>query len=250
MTQSRRVYVFHRSDGKCIHENNWDDRSPSAASGPLEPIPASTLWPLIQVFVQFAREVQGGSVKRLVFKTPADYAPTVTRFQPMPQSPKSSATPSTVIHVAHNDLFAVAVTEHVPLTHQASALTAEESDQAPVFTISDFCESLLDFLNHEQAAYLATLTSEDKKSPAQDPGTSNRVSEELDASSQNTLPSSSRQPSIGSSSESLRTASHSDLSQYADEEAVPNSTSARPVVEINESRLSEFVSKTQNLLRY
>lgn len=252
MKGNRHVNVFYRSDGRCVHEKPWDDEHATHSSDPVDSpsIPSSTLWPLIQVFIQFAREVQGGSVKRLVFRNPEEYAPSVQRFRSAPQQRNTEDKHPVVVHVAHDDLFVVAVTEILPADPRNADFAAEGPEGAPVLTIAEFCESCLDFLSQEQTAFLATLARDDfARGRPVATHISQRSGEE--EALQRASASNFRIGGGMSSSSASRTSSmQSDLTGSFDDLVQPAPAVTRdPIVSINESRLSEYISKTQTLLR-
>lgn len=95
-------------------------------------ISASALWPLIQVFIKFSRDVQGGHIRRLVFRSPASYAPSTHRFQPSAHA----ATPRcAIVYVGQSDRYVVTVTGAAAPQQQ-------------------FVAALLDFLHKEHGAFL------------------------------------------------------------------------------------------------
>lgn len=256
MPSNRRINIFHRSDGKCIHDKGWDEDGvhPSEDSDK-EHISSETLWPLIQVFIQFAREVQGGSVKRLVFRNPAQYAPTVRRFQPAPK-PKEDKKP-VVVHVAHDELFVVAIAELLSVESGKLGLEGEKSEPGTSLTISEFCESVLEFLNKEQESFVATQSREDADPAVQPPrGLEKTTTEQQTTRGENVanfrgfagivLTSSSSNSTVASGSSGPQMVQ----SQSLEEGELSQATSSgNEIVKVNEAKLSEFVSKTQNLLR-
>lgn len=254
MPPPRHLYLFYRADGKCIlHKPYLEDPTPPQSPPPSPPLLSpSSLWPLLQVFIQFARELQRGNVKRLVFRHPHLYTPPLHRFQPMPHSAhKPHSDLPIVVHIAHDDLFVIAVIEQVPASQSLDLLTMAPADldQSPVFTIGDFCGSLLDFLNKEQTSFLATLTNDDFNAPTQTQLQPREQDNENYDTSQSTLLSSSRLTRTTCSSDSQTTVSDRDLFQSPHEENPSTAISAQPMVDINESRISEFISKTQSLMR-
>lgn len=254
MPNSRHLYLFYRSNGKCILHKPYleDPPSPHSSTPPSPLLTPSSLWPLLQVFMQFARELQRGNVKRLVFRHPELYTPPLHRFQPMPH-PTHKPHPNlpVVVYVAHDNLFVVAITEQLSASQSLDLLTMapDDPDQSPVFNIADFCGSLLDFLNQEQTSFLATLTNNDLKATPRSQFQSRQLSNENHDISQSASLSSSRLTRTSCSSESQTTSSDLDLFQSPHEENPPTPVNVQPVVDINESRVSEFISKTQNLMR-
>lgn len=257
MKGSRHVHVFHRSDGKCIHDKNWDTDTPTSTAQTIDTpettsIPQATLWPLIQVFIQFAREVQGGSVKRLVFRDPEEYAPNVRSFRSAPHLQHTDDKPPIVIHVAHDDLFVVAVTERLTTTSRTVDFANEDEENAPVLTIAEFCESCLDFLKKEQTAFLATLGNGDFENGGAGPGAAQRQGSENLGSVHSSGLNSGVTGGSSTSSGSDHTESHSETTESSQEdrvEPVPPNSAHDPVVSIDQSRLDEFISKTKTLLR-
>lgn len=254
MKGSRRINVFYRSDGKCVHDKTWDEDGVSHSGELAGWISAAVLWSMIQVFIQFAREVQGGSVKRLVFRNPEAYAPAVKHFQPAPRQKRSSKNPVEV-YIAHDELFAVTVTEIVRKEDSTLGLEAEESTQAPALTIAEFCEAVLDFLNKEHASFLSTLRREDsgvrplRASINVRQRTVERQHGEDVANFRPVLDTTSSGSSSGSSAGSSTAGSGSGQSRSLDESGTSPVNTLHPVVTLNESRLSEFMSKTLKLLR-
>ena len=236
MKGRRHVNVFQKPDGKCVHDKSWDDGSSSKhAAHQLKttPIAPLTLFPLIQVFVQFSREVQGGSVRRLVFRNPDEYAPVVKSFRPTPHRNVSDDKPPLVIHIADNDSFIVTVTETIPTSSRFTNFLNVECERAPAMTIIEFCESCLDFLSKEQAAYRSTITD-----------TNFANSQDLQDLSCTPDGSSMQGPPT------LESQSHTSGSYEAESiEPVPEPSFRDPTVSIDEARLSEYISKTQRLLR-
>lgn len=230
MQTNRRVNVFHK-DGTCIHDKPWHQQGGSHLVDNMEShnISPAVLWPLIKVFVQFSREVQGGSVKRLVFKSPDDYAPAVKCFQSAPQQKPPSKHPI-VVHVAHDELFVVSILE-IHDKHTATTFHNTEERTTPL-TITEFCETVLEFLNRQQAEFLATLDDTETGAPATHP----------DALEANLHTSSTSSSPLSEATRSNTSALH-----HADERP-PTSSPKKPTVVIDQTKLTEFTSKTQDLL--
>lgn len=252
MVSSRRINVFYRVDGQTILDRNWDEDGVHPTETSDTPhIPSETLWPLIQVFIQFAREVQGGSVKRLVFRNPQEYAPTVKRFQPAPKQKKDNR--PVVVYVAHDELFVVAVVEMLSEEHGKLGLENEKSEQSAPLTISEFCESVLEFLSKEQESFLGAQNRQDLGERLLQPSGRSRqattegqtLQSENVANFQGFAGIMSSTSSSASGSSGLQTG-HSQSSEGGDASL---STAPRIVVKVNEAKLAEFVSRTQNLLR-
>lgn len=247
MTFPRGVYVFYRSDGKCIHHGPWDVPHSSQPLQNIASVPPSTLFPLIQVFIQFSREVQGNSVKRLVFRTTSDLMPPPQRFHSRPQRSGSSKQPF-IIHVAHDDIFVVALTDSTVANSYATKISMNPSEELSEFTVNDFCESVLDFLNKEQSSFLASLAGTDN-SPAE-PSQPRHLRQRSDGdtlTSQGGLP-----PALKfTNSQSTTTSNTLETQSDAPDRQMPQPTAApaKPVVSIYESRLTEYIVKTQTLLR-
>lgn len=237
MSNSRRIAVFYRSDGRCIH----DDLDAESSTHPSNKRPtnnntAAALWPLLKVFMQFSREVQGGAIKRLVFRNPADYTPRAHRFEPAPPS-IDPGLPPVVVHVAHDDLFVVAVTEVLSDASNAGRLGLVKHGDTFGVTITNFCTSLLDFLRDEQTRFLRNL----KNSKQTDRNLENR-----DSMDRETNPiEDSGAPVISQHSTSQSTSTRSESTEASNRPvAVDN-----PVVSIDVARLKEHIAENQNLLR-
>lgn len=125
-------------------------------------IPADKLWKLIKVFAQFSRDVQGGNVRRLIFRSPKSYAPPHNRFEPDPASQTNRSAPVTIIYLAFSERYAVAVTER--LTGEAASTPTLLNSPTPVFTVPEFCNDILNFL-HEQHNNVHVYSLTSKLSP-------------------------------------------------------------------------------------
>lgn len=168
MTAQRRLNVFWRQDGQCLFEEGLGNRRSSQSHPPGgrsqdpslptnrnirdnavdEQLPDSaTLWSLVQVFVQFAREVQGGRVRRLLFRN---------KMMPVGRSHTFGATArksrtnvhQTEVHVAHDDLFVATVTEiyREPPPGLRHCST-------PDAATSNFLQAVLEYFAEEQAKF-------------------------------------------------------------------------------------------------
>lgn len=174
------------------------------------------MWPLVKVFLQFSREVQGGSVHRLVFRSPSEYTPEPQVFRPAPVSRRPRD--PIVAHIAHDELFVVVVTEIGP----KRPIVAEDDEATE--GIAEFCDTVKDFLNTQQTAFLAglnkpkILNTGGMGSNGGDPEFHAWVTEEGHNGA-----GSSREGSAGASD--------------------------RPVVTVNQTRLGEFIAKTQTMLQ-
>lgn len=253
MTASRRINVFYRSDGTCIYDKNWDDEASNHSTNAKESvsISGSELWPLVQVFVQFAREVQGGPVRRLVFRNPHEYAPTVQRFEASPQYSDATGKRPFVVHVAHDELFAVTVCE--TLRNEPGLDGMEDEENAAGVPVAEFCELILDHLVKEQTAFLATISPKDV-SPRPDgllPNSyraENFQDSETDAATGTT--SVQEYTTRASSSEWGESVMASGLDSSLMDMDQPLTTADRnPIVKISEGKLSEFIDKTQHNMR-
>lgn len=145
----RRVAVF-KINGTALYDqldesfsfsSSSSSSSASASASPSSAlahhtIGADALWPLIQVFIKFSRDVQGGHIRRLVFRSPAAYAPSSHRFA---ASAHARTPGSTVVYVAQSDRYVVAVTHR---------------DDADKQTAQRFVSDLLDFLHREHGTFL------------------------------------------------------------------------------------------------
>lgn len=172
MSKARRISIFHK-DGTPLYDQVYKDRT-KGHSASYQTLGADRLWPLIQVFVQFSREVQGGDVKRLVFRGPKAYAQTHNQFEalPLPARP----TPVTIVYLVHSERFVVTVTEQLigDTTTAASLLASSASSTSS--SIPEFCNSLLSFLNkmRSEPEILQDHTNEPHES-----GTPARISSSL-----------------------------------------------------------------------
>jgi len=217
-------------------------------------ISASDLWPLLQVFVQFAREVQGGSVRRLVFRNPKEYAPTVKRFQSMPHRDENVGKPPFVIHVAYDDFFVVTVSETMRDTCTKSVQEDEAEENLSESTIAGFCEYVLNYLAREQAEFLATLALQDLVSPRPDNVLPNSYTAEGYQDSENDVhgDASTQEYTLRASGSS--SASGGNMPPAGGRKAFPDGdlpqiARRNPVVMVNEENLSEFIKKAQHDIR-
>jgi hypothetical protein len=166
------VNVFWRADGQCLFDDAWGPGDlPSVApgsGGPERPaeststasrpplrgrtsknlISASTVWSLVQVFVQFAREVDGGNIQRLVFRDAALPVGKRRAFGAVSGGVTSGPRPA-IVHVAHDPLFVVTVTES--LRTGASDLYRSESQDA---AISAFAHAVLRYVALQEETFL------------------------------------------------------------------------------------------------
>lgn len=167
-------------------------------------IPADKLWKLIKVFAQFSRDVQGGNVRRLIFRNPKSYAPPHNRFEPTPASQTSRSAPVTIIYLAFSERYAVAVTER--LTGEAASTPTLLNSPTPVFTVPEFCNDILNFLHeHHNNVHVYSLTSK-LSPPVQSPagstaalGTNTPTTVPLDTAAMSPLRKSPRQKSAQTS---------------------------------------------------
>lgn len=219
MDKSRRIAVFH-ADGTCIYDQPIE-ASPAAPSAKPHAITSDRLWPLIQVFVQFSREVNGGDVKRLVFRSPLAYAPTHDHFQPM--SHPARPAPCIVVYLAHMHHFVVAVTERLvaDIATEPALLAVADDNHMPVDTVPEFCAHVLKFLSQEENTFIASTALDDVE-----PHTS-----ETPSMTQHT-------PSILSSH-----TSPSDASLSGDESSQPTTTPRPQAATIDTTKLSEFIAR-------
>lgn len=236
MGKIRRIAVYGvkyegtGTDGVCIYDHVDENTVSSNGTTPAT-IDAENLWPLIRIFVQFSREVHGGSVKRLVFRSPQAYATQTHRFEPSQHPPR--AAPVIVVHVAHDPLFVVAVTER--LSAEAATATAllsvPDDTQKRVMTISQFCTSILNFLKSQVENTSTSVTSPNQ------PGISKASNVSLeDFINADRAPSNAVNEAHGSGEQI-----------GASNETIANQAN-RSSAAIEPSRLSEFISNTQNLL--
>lgn len=133
------VNVFWREDGSVLFNETWgsdplspsmsarpnalNSRSAGALAGALTNSGKSeaggesttaTVWSLVQVFIQFSREVDGGNVQRLVFREPLQPVGKRRVFGAAPQGRATTQQRPVVIHIAHDALFVVTVAELLP----------------------------------------------------------------------------------------------------------------------------------------
>lgn len=236
MGKTRRIAVFEvkyegtGTDGVCIYDH-IDENTVSANGATPAIIDAEHLWPLIRIFVQFSREVHGGSVKRLVFRSPQAYAVQTYRFEPSQHPPR--AAPVIVVHVAHDPLFVVAVTERLS-AEAASAtalLTVPDDTQKRVLTISQFCTSILNFLKSQVESTSTGVTTPNQ------PGISKASNVSLED-----FINADRAPSNAVNEMPRST----ELAGGESEARAPQANQSSPAIE--PSRLSEFIANSQNLL--
>lgn len=226
MGKTRRVSVFEvkyegtGSEGISIYDQ-VDENTISANGVAPSIIDAENLWPLLRIFVQFSREVHGGDLKRLVFRSPEAYAAQSHRFEPSQHPPQ--AAPVFVVHVAHDPKFVVAVTERLSseATAASALLSVPDDSQSHALSISQFCTSILDFLRGHTEKSL-----ERKKNHPEDSRTSNLSLDGLTSVHQTALA-----PTNNSSRDDMGPGHGNKLSTA-----------------IDVSKLSEFISHSQNLL--
>lgn len=161
MAKRRRVNVFSRTSGDCIHDDVWvsSGAAGAASSKPaLEPIPAATVWSLVQVFVQFARELDGGNVQKLIFRTPQDVVGKSRRFG-SGQAHRAATQHPLLIHLAYDALFVVTLSEvdapRLALRLDGPRAGRRSDPEVPSSSaeLSKFCNALLQFVAGEQAKY-------------------------------------------------------------------------------------------------
>lgn len=132
------VNVFWREDGSTLFSETWG-ANPLPSSMVARPNPlntrgagvlagaltvagkletgsesASAVWSLVQVFIQFSREVDGGNVQRLVFREPLQPVGKRRVFGAAPHGHATTQQRPVVIHIAHDALFVVTVVELLP----------------------------------------------------------------------------------------------------------------------------------------
>jgi hypothetical protein len=107
------------------------------------------------VFVQFAREVDGGNIQRLVFRDAALPVGKRRVFGTTTGSATDHRVPI-VVHVAHDALFVVTVTESIPAA--ASDLYRSESQDA---TISAFAHAVLGHVASQEDDFLKAIRRQD-----------------------------------------------------------------------------------------
>lgn len=130
------VNVFWRETGAVLFTQTWGSdplsqsiaaRASAQSSRNLASLPAgpsvpetngdsttAAVWSLVQVFIQFAREVEGGNVQRLVFREPLQPGGKQRGFGATPAGRASTQLRPIVIHLAHDALFVVTVAELLP----------------------------------------------------------------------------------------------------------------------------------------
>lgn len=155
------IYIFARSDGTCLHHQVCRPPSSSSSSSssssatqnsqtsPPHNITSHKIWPIIQNFIGLSRDIDGGTLRRLVFRSPADYAPTVKKFNSVNQQ-TPNPTPPIVMHVFHDARFVVTVIQYL-LNYSIFQHSAQSSS---AFTIADFCASIHNFLTNEYSTYI------------------------------------------------------------------------------------------------
>ncbi|CAN8069164.1 unnamed protein product [Agarophyton chilense] len=144
----RRVNVFARADGTCLHDVVWQQPSQQPQPPEAHKITADNIWPIIHNFISLARDVDGGPLRRLVFRNPSQYAPTVANFDPIVKHAEHRRAP-VVVHVHSDSRFVITVTEcvqHYSLFHH--------SPYSSAFTLSEFCSTLLHWLGEQHAAFV------------------------------------------------------------------------------------------------
>jgi hypothetical protein len=116
MAGSRLVNVYWRGDGSILYSEVWGQGTLPVESknGGSEPVSAGTVWSLVQVFIQFAREVDGGNVQRLIFRNPVQPVGKHHAFDVVRTGLQTVSQRPVLIHVANDDLFVVTVTEALP----------------------------------------------------------------------------------------------------------------------------------------
>lgn len=150
--KTRRVAVFN-IDGSAIYDQ-VDDNTTSA-SQKSQTLPAEKLWRLIQVFVQFSRDVQGGNVRRLVFRSPKVYAPSTHRFEPSPHPSNNHNQAVTIVYIAQSDRYVVAVTERLVTSTTQNMLDTH----SPLIPVQKFCHSILESLHSQHDTFLVSSSN-------------------------------------------------------------------------------------------
>lgn len=231
MDRTRRIAVF-QSDGTSLYDQ-VDDNTLIGYSTSGQTLAADKLWPLIQVFVQFSREVHGGHVKRLVFRSPKAYAPAHKRFEPAPHPTRPAAV--TIVYLAHSERFVVAVTERLigDATTAANLLAIPNDARTPVFTVPELCQTIIDFLTREQAAVLAASATPPESTAHSGDGDATRHDSNTRSTSRRTSDSTSSRILMATSRQSNHTTS---------------SIQTPPLVSIDPTKLSDFIKNSRNLL--
>lgn len=183
MPITRLISIFWRGDGSVLFDEKWgsgrlpyvlrpQERSGQEAAFPPSVNPGSmnnsdgseavsgrTIWSLVQVFIQFAREVDGGSVQRLIFRDPVH---PVGNRQAFGSSPSGvSLRQPVLIHVANDGLFVVTVTE--ALSAEVSPLRRADDD----FPAKQFVQEVLLHVAQRQASFTnGTTTQTVQSTPA------------------------------------------------------------------------------------
>lgn len=171
MSTTRLINVFWREDGAVLYSETWgsgalptvpkqQERSPKDApaasvlssagskSGATETVSASTVWSLVQVFIQFAREVGGGNVQRLIFRDPVQPDGKPQAFGAAPTGVPTATRRPVLIHVANDELFAVTVTEALP------AETSQLHRLKDAFPAGIFVHEALLYVAMQQSSFL------------------------------------------------------------------------------------------------
>eukprot|EP00178_Gracilaria_changii_P004784 TRINITY_DN177_c0_g1_i4.p1 TRINITY_DN177_c0_g1~~TRINITY_DN177_c0_g1_i4.p1 ORF type:complete len:255 (+),score=48.33 TRINITY_DN177_c0_g1_i4:58-765(+) len=221
----RRVNVFARSDGSCLHDVVWRPESerrrpPAAQHHQSTQITADKIWPIIHNFMSLSREVDGGPLRRLVFRNPQHYAPTVRKFDPVVTQPEKHIAP-VVIHVLSDTHFVVTVTEQLP-----DYSLFDQSPYSSAFTLAEFCENIMHLLRSEHAAFVAAQAS-----------TTQRVSEDASVS-----------PDAQPSEPSQDSAVHSADSQQAGaKQKYEDADTLRTIVQ--QSEIAQMIDNIMNLVQ-
>lgn len=184
MAATRLINIFWRGDGSVLYDETWgsgtlptvpraQERSgqeahvtPSAHSSCMnksdgtEIVSGRTIWSLVQVFIQFAREVDGGSVQRLIFRDPVE--PVGNRRVFGSNIAGVALCRPVLIHVANDALFVVTVTE--ALSAETSQLRRLSDD----FPAKLFVQEVLLYVAHQQASFTnnAVQTTQTAPGPA------------------------------------------------------------------------------------
>lgn len=259
MSRLRHVNVFWREDGRCIFGEKLEARerfsdiaqrrqhgasdsksknsgfaNPRSMSGtspyflhgsqretlPTDEVSSSTIWSLVQVFIQFSREVDGGNVQKLVFRDQARSTIGSHNFG-TPKAALETGKSPVLIHVAHNQLFAVTLTERLRMDTTDMPLVADQSSS------SSLVQSVLRLFESKQAEYLRSSTRK-VINPEQNPTVSLSGAPDSYMRQRHLGHSGTAEPESGahmSSSQSDRTFSSSESSDISSES--PRSQSLR-----------------------
>lgn len=128
----------------------WSTGASSLTPAETGSITAGTVWSLVQVFIQFSREVDGGNVQRLVFREPVQPVGKRRGFGATPANRSAGGQRPILVHVAHDGLFVVTVTETLPPS--ASQLSPPADD----FPATAFSRAVLKYFAALQATFSET----------------------------------------------------------------------------------------------